>query len=83
MKSLTKHADYEWVDRYSPKQIHDMLYGKLLTPDERTANNAVAEAVRSGQVSLEDLIGDDEDEYYGSIPPSWRTNVAKAKTEAL
>ena len=45
-----------------------MIYGKLLSDEEREAIKAEAEAVRSGQVDPYEIEADEED----YTPPSWR-----------
>ena len=57
----------ELVEKYSPDQIHNMIYGKIKTIEELEADAAEARAVQSGQVNPYEI--EAEEDY---IPPSWR-----------
>jgi hypothetical protein len=53
--------------KYTPDQIHAMIYDRLLSPDELSSKKLEAQAVRSGQVDPYQI--EAEEDY---IPPSWR-----------
>lgn len=72
--SQQKKRQTELVQKYKPKEIRDMIYGKLISREEAAATIAVRTAVRSGQVNPYE-IEDELDE--GSIPPSMRGDTAQ------
>ena len=72
--SQTKKRNTEWVDRYTPKQIYEMIHGTLLSDEQREAQAAEAKAVRSGQVDPYSV--EAEEDALAYIPPSKRGQYA-------